>query len=241
MPSIPSTHCVREICLSCVLDDAPRIWSSFLPWLATAIELARIPPSRILVHHACPLREDIAELCTRMGLVTRAVEPFDPIKECDLESSVLGSGIGSRGEMLGLKRGLLSRAIPEDGDLSILDCGCGDLEIVKDFPWKAYTGIDVSIEALRIALGLLVSAYDRDPDIASHITYFHEPLGSTLAARDDVDFVLRLGEYRDTAVYFVAKRIPGFVFPGDVMNKERMSDRCAVAREFIRKTRLITG
>lgn len=68
----------RDFALSCVLDDAPAIWASFAPWLATALERARIHPSRIHVHHACPLRADIAELCRAHGIATHAVERFDP-------------------------------------------------------------------------------------------------------------------------------------------------------------------
>ncbi len=57
-----------DVAWSCVVDDTPEIWSSIVPWLATAIELARIVPSQIHVHHVCALRPEIAEFCrTRLA------------------------------------------------------------------------------------------------------------------------------------------------------------------------------
>jgi hypothetical protein len=67
-----------DVAASCVVDDVPAIWSSVVPWLATAIELARIPPSRIHVHHVCPLRPSIAGLCRALGVPTHEIAPFDP-------------------------------------------------------------------------------------------------------------------------------------------------------------------
>ena len=66
-----------NVAWSCVVDDTPAIWSSLVPWLATAIDLAGIDPSRLYVHHVCPLRPEIAALCRRLAIDTRAVEPFD--------------------------------------------------------------------------------------------------------------------------------------------------------------------
>jgi len=62
---------------SCVVDDTPAIWSSIVPWLVTAIKIARIPPSRIHVHHVCALRPDIAKLCQSLSVHTHKIEPFD--------------------------------------------------------------------------------------------------------------------------------------------------------------------
>jgi len=56
-----------------------------------------------------------------------------------------GSGVGSRGENLEYKRDLLRRMIEEFRPRSILDVGCGDIEVVKDLPFSGdYTGIDLS-------------------------------------------------------------------------------------------------
>jgi hypothetical protein len=66
------------VAASCVVDDTPEIWSSIVPWLASAIELGRIPPSRIYLHHACALRPPIEALCRKLGVNSRKVEPFDP-------------------------------------------------------------------------------------------------------------------------------------------------------------------
>lgn len=63
----------------------------------------------------------------------------------------LGSGLGSRGEVLARKQTLLQPYVEMIGDGSILDVGCGDLEVFAPFKDAVYTGIDVSPEALAIA------------------------------------------------------------------------------------------
>jgi hypothetical protein len=63
---------------SCVLDDTPSSWSSFAPWLATALGPGGIAAGDLVVHYAAPLRADIEALCTRMRVSTVPVEPFDP-------------------------------------------------------------------------------------------------------------------------------------------------------------------
>lgn len=62
---------------SCLVDDTPAIWSSLVPWLATAIDLAGLDPSRLYVHHVCALRPEIEALCRRLAINTRPTEPFD--------------------------------------------------------------------------------------------------------------------------------------------------------------------
>jgi hypothetical protein len=66
-----------DVAWSCVVDDTPAIWSSLVPWIATAIDLAGIEPSRLYVHHVCALRPEIVALCRRLGINTRIAEPFD--------------------------------------------------------------------------------------------------------------------------------------------------------------------
>ena len=63
----------------------------------------------------------------------------------------LGSGIGSRGEILEKKRKFLAESFEKFKNLNILDVGCGDIETVKNFQCKKYLGIDVSEESLKIA------------------------------------------------------------------------------------------
>lgn len=63
----------------------------------------------------------------------------------------LGSGIGSRGETLSFKKRMISYLTFGFNNKSIADVGCGDLELMKDFDFKNYTGLDVSSEALKIA------------------------------------------------------------------------------------------
>jgi SAM-dependent methyltransferase len=61
-----------------------------------------------------------------------------------------GSGVGSRGDNLLYKRQLLVREGAEQAG-SVLDVGCGDLEVVKALDLQNYLGIDTSKVALEIA------------------------------------------------------------------------------------------
>ncbi|GEM_PF-1527796 len=56
----------------------------------------------------------------------------------------LGSGVGSRGENLTYKKRILKKLIQDTPPASLLDVGCGDLEVIGDFSLKNYLGIDVS-------------------------------------------------------------------------------------------------
>jgi hypothetical protein len=61
-----------------------------------------------------------------------------------------GSGVGSRGDNAEYKRTLLREQGLESAR-SILDVGCGDLEVLKDFVLKGYLGLDLSAQALAAA------------------------------------------------------------------------------------------
>jgi hypothetical protein len=61
-----------------------------------------------------------------------------------------GSGVGSRGENLTYKRALLQREGAEDAE-SILDIGCGDLEVVRSLNLAKYVGMDCSEASLARA------------------------------------------------------------------------------------------
>lgn len=63
----------------------------------------------------------------------------------------LGRGIGSRGESLIYKRKLLKKSLPEPEKYSVLDVGCGDLEVMKIFPFSNYLGLDLSTKTLELA------------------------------------------------------------------------------------------
>jgi 2-polyprenyl-3-methyl-5-hydroxy-6-metoxy-1,4-benzoquinol methylase len=63
----------------------------------------------------------------------------------------LGSGVGSRGEILEYKRKLIYPYLNYFSEDKILDVGFGDLELMKDGPNCNYTGFDVSDEAVKIA------------------------------------------------------------------------------------------
>jgi FkbM family methyltransferase len=63
----------------------------------------------------------------------------------------LGSGVGSRGEHLEYKRALLAQLLGNSSNDSIVDVGCGDLEVTRKIAASDYTGLDVSDAALRVA------------------------------------------------------------------------------------------
>lgn len=62
----------------------------------------------------------------------------------------LGSGVGSRGSIAEYKFKLL-KIIGIEQESSVLDIGCGDLEIIRRFSLRKYAGVDISIEALTQA------------------------------------------------------------------------------------------
>jgi SAM-dependent methyltransferase len=61
-----------------------------------------------------------------------------------------GSGVGSHGDNLLYKRQLLKEHGVEAA-ASVLDFGCGDLEVVKELAIRRYVGIDQSSVALALA------------------------------------------------------------------------------------------
>ncbi|MGH6990920.1 MAG: class I SAM-dependent methyltransferase, partial [Stellaceae bacterium] len=64
---------------------------------------------------------------------------------------MLGSGVGSKGEILEQKRALLARLLQGYEERPVLDVGCGDLEVARTLPLKDYIGLDVAGEAIEIA------------------------------------------------------------------------------------------
>ena len=67
------------------------------------------------------------------------------------EHPELGSGIGSRKQSLAAKRACISQLNQDVQPASVLDIGCGDLEVFHNIAFENYTGLDVSEEALRMA------------------------------------------------------------------------------------------
>jgi hypothetical protein len=61
-----------------------------------------------------------------------------------------GSGVGSRGDNLTYKRALLVEQGVE-ASASVLDVGCGDLEVVKSLNLRQYLGLDTSQRAIEMA------------------------------------------------------------------------------------------
>lgn len=60
----------------------------------------------------------------------------------------LGSGIGSREPYLSYKKELIAEILQQYNPGTVLDVGCGDLEVVKELEISNYTGIDVSSTVL---------------------------------------------------------------------------------------------
>jgi 2-polyprenyl-3-methyl-5-hydroxy-6-metoxy-1,4-benzoquinol methylase len=61
-----------------------------------------------------------------------------------------GSGVGSRGENITYKRALLIAQGVETAS-SVLDIGCGDIEVVKALSISNYLGVDQAVKAIEIA------------------------------------------------------------------------------------------
>jgi len=55
-----------------------------------------------------------------------------------------GSGIGSRGKNKDFKQKIINNILKKYQPESILDVGCGDLEVIKELSIKKYTGVDIS-------------------------------------------------------------------------------------------------
>jgi len=60
------------------------------------------------------------------------------------QNPTLGSGIGSREIHLQYKRSLMEKIWNQYTPQSVLDVGCGDIEVVKELPFQNYTGVDLS-------------------------------------------------------------------------------------------------
>ena len=56
----------------------------------------------------------------------------------------LGSGHGSRGEIRDYKRDIIAGAMRDHGLTSVIDLGCGDIEIIRELDIPRYRGIDLS-------------------------------------------------------------------------------------------------
>lgn len=63
----------------------------------------------------------------------------------------LGSGVGSRGNVLAYKRSRLAPFFRIFADQPVVDVGCGDLETTRYAPLRDYKGLDLSKTALAIA------------------------------------------------------------------------------------------
>ena len=56
----------------------------------------------------------------------------------------LGSGHGSRGEIRDYKRDIIAKTMQDHGLTSVIDLGCGDIEIIRELDIPRYRGVDLS-------------------------------------------------------------------------------------------------
>lgn len=63
----------------------------------------------------------------------------------------LGSGVGSRGDILAQKRELLALLLRGYERKPVLDVGCGDLEVARLLPLQHYIGLDIAKDAIELA------------------------------------------------------------------------------------------
>ncbi len=63
----------------------------------------------------------------------------------------VGSGVASRGDAVACKRRMLCELVEAGKEKSVLDVGCGDLEVSSMLEVNRYTGIDTAPSAIEIA------------------------------------------------------------------------------------------
>lgn len=63
----------------------------------------------------------------------------------------LGSGVGSRGEILSYKQKLINNITYGLKDATVTDVGCGDLELTKSLSFNQYLGLDLSQESIKLS------------------------------------------------------------------------------------------
>lgn len=83
------------------------------------------------------------------------------------EDPAKGSGPGSRGEHAQLKGALISDALERFSIKSVLDVGCGDVEILANISLPNYRGIDISREVIE-------RNRQKRPDLAFEYSDFRE-------------------------------------------------------------------
>jgi SAM-dependent methyltransferase len=113
----------------------------------------------ILHYHNKILKNGELDLCThkktneKIKLVNNRIKPkprltsFNNLNfwEYRYKTNIeLGSGFGSRGKHLLYKRQLLNDIYNITDFKSVLDVGCGDIEVITGINFKNYTGIDMS-------------------------------------------------------------------------------------------------
>lgn len=132
------------------------------PTHVAAAELPNLTPRVLHYHHRIdpsgfPLTVSVPAVDAAIARVHEVIrrrrrETFENQSFWDFryrQAPELGSGLGSRGAALDDKRALLARHIAPTQ--TVLDVGCGDLEVSRGLSVAGYTGVDVSHEAITTA------------------------------------------------------------------------------------------
>ena len=174
-----------------------------------------------------------------------------------LTNPAKGSGPGSRGDYLLLKRDIIRSAIEEYGVKTMLDVGCGDIAVLSSIHVGRYVGIDISnivvehnrakrpdweflcedltgpfrpepadlvlcldvlihqksFENYLAILSKMLAATKKVALISGYSksntgwnTFFHEPLGDSIARLCPDGLTTRVAEYRGTDLFKVEMR-----------------------------------
>jgi hypothetical protein len=142
-------------------DVVPGAWN-----VPTHVHSAHVDDAAIVLQHQgrldAHMRLDgalVPEAANALARVNAAIDAFQR-KTFDNRTfwnhryaahPALGSGPGSRGEALSQKRAWLSALLALAPEASLLDWGCGDLEVARNLPCTDGTGVDIALEALRVA------------------------------------------------------------------------------------------
>ena len=122
----------------------------------------------------------------------------------------LGSGVGSRGENLLYKRSLLQTLGIEQSP-SILDVGCGDLEVIKTLKLYNYNGINVSPQAIALAR-------NKRPDLnfvlLKHDNHKHVPAADLVICLEVLIHQQNQKDYQNLISFLVQKTANKLVVSG---------------------------
>ncbi|WP_313534239.1 class I SAM-dependent methyltransferase [Sphingomonas sp.] len=117
-----------------------------------------------------------------------------------------GSGVGSRGDNLAYKRGLLISEGVETAD-SVLDVGCGDLEVVGSLKLHNYLGLDRSQQSLDVARS-------KRPDWQFMLAPYDAPCADFVICLEVLIHQRSQSEYRQLIEYVAQRTLRRLIISG---------------------------